>query len=191
MRITVVLPLVLAAGLVGHAFGQSLAKPFIVRISEGQTSTKPTAGPNNASNCLIVLPDGRLHLELRRQEFLNGRAVLTTYQSALDGKEIGILLRILDDTALRALQPFAQPVPPLNADDWQVFTAEIVRGSRMQQVGYFTWRGNGPSNPEADKAARKEASDKLQHLVEWSRSVKSSGPLNWRRVPNPKTACGQ
>ena len=40
-------------------------------------------------NSLPVQPDGRLHLELRRQELFDGRAVLTTYESALDGTEIG------------------------------------------------------------------------------------------------------
>jgi hypothetical protein len=38
---------------------------FLLRISEAQVSTRPTAGPNNVSNCMIVYPDGRLHLELR------------------------------------------------------------------------------------------------------------------------------
>jgi hypothetical protein len=40
---------------------------------------KPTAGPNNVGNCMIVYPDGRLHLELRRQEFFYGPASIVSY----------------------------------------------------------------------------------------------------------------
>src|SRR5215468_5731887 len=119
MRINVFLALVLATGLVGHALEQPLPKPFIVRISEWQTTLHPTAGPNNLGNCLIVMPDGRLHLELRRQEFFDGRAVLTTYESALDAKEIGILRSILDDSAVSTLHSLAQPVVPMKVDDWE------------------------------------------------------------------------
>lgn len=188
MRINVVLRLALAAGLLGQAFGQPRPKPFIVRTSEGQSSAQPTAGPMNLSNCLIVMPDGRLHLELHRQEFF-GSAVVTAYESALDGKELGILQRILDDAGVSTLHPFSPPVTPMDVDDWQMFTAEIVRGSQIQQVGYLAWHGNGPTNPEADKAAWREARDKLERLVAWSHMVKSRP--NWRRVRSPKTWCGQ
>jgi hypothetical protein len=190
MRITSFLPLVLSAGLIGHA-AEPLPEPFIVRISEQWSTLQPTAGPNNVGNCLIVMPDGHLHLELRRQEFFDGTVVWTTYESVLDGSEIGILRSILNDAAVRKLRPFAQPVGSLNGNDSQTFTAEIVRGSQVQQVGYLTWHGIAPNNPEADKTAWKAASGALQHLVEWSHVIKSSKALNWRRVLNPKTTCVQ
>ena len=192
MRINICLPLVLAAGLVGHAAEHSLPKPFIVRISESWSTLHPTAGPNNLNNCIIVLPDGRVHLELRRQEFFDGKmaTALTTYESVLDNKALGILQSILDDAGVSTLQPFVQPVVPMDVDDWQAFSAEIGRGAQVQQVGYLTWHGEGPNNPEGDKSAWKEASGALKPLVEWSRSVKSY-KTNWRRVRNPKTFCGQ
>ena len=190
MRINTLLPLVLAAGLVGHAAEHLLPKPFTVRISESWSTLRPTAGPNNLSNCLIVMPDGHLHLELRRQEFFDGRGLLTTYESELGGKEKGILQDILDDTGVSSLPPFAQPVAPMDVNDWQVFTAEIVRGIQVQKVGYVTWHGEGPNNPQGDKIAWKEASVILKVLVVWSHSVKSSKSLNWRRVRNPNSVCG-
>jgi hypothetical protein len=191
MRIGAFLPLVLAAGLVGDPVGQPLTKPFIVRISESQMTLHPTAGPNNVSNCVLVMPDGHLHLELRRQEFFDGTAMLRTYESALDSKEIGILRSILDDAEVRALHPFADPVVPMDVDDWQVFKADIMRGAQMQQVGYLSWHGHGPNNSEADKTAWKQATVTLQRLVEWSHALKSRKPLNWRRVGNPNNFCGQ
>jgi hypothetical protein len=137
------------------------------------------------------MPDGRLHLELRREEFFDGRVEWTTYESALDGSEIGTLRSILNDAAVRKLRPFAQPVVPMKSDDSETFTAEIVRGSQVQRVGYLTWHGITPNNPEADKTAWKAASGALQHLVEWSHVIKSSKASNWRRVLNSKTTCVQ
>ena len=106
MRLKVLLPLVLAAGLVGQAAEHPLPKPFIVRISEQWSTLNPTAGPNNLSNCLTVMPDGRLHLELRRQEFFDGTVTaVTAYESALDSEAIGILRGILDDARVSTLHP--------------------------------------------------------------------------------------
>jgi hypothetical protein len=189
MRIKVFLSLALAAGFTGNVLGRPLPKPFIVRISEWYTTLNSTAGPINLGNCLIVLPDGGLHLELRRQEFFDGRAVLTTYESALDATEIGILLSILDDAGVSPLHAFAQPAVPMRFDHIEVFRAEIARAAQVQEVGYLTWQGEGPHNPEADKTAWKEASVALQPIVEWSHDVKSH--KNWRRVHNPKTTCGE
>ena len=55
-----------------QAEGQTPTTPsesFLLRTSEWHMTLKPTAGPNNVGNCMIVYPNGRLHLELRRQEF--------------------------------------------------------------------------------------------------------------------------
>ena len=191
MRITLFLPLVLAVGLVGQSSEKPIHKPFVVRISEGWSTLRPTSGPNNFSNCLIVMADGRMHLELRRQEFFDGRPVLTTYESALDSKEIEILRSILDDAGLSTLHPFVGPLVPMNVDDWQVFTAEIERGAQVQRVGYVAWDGQGPNNPEGDKIAWKDASITLKPLLEWAHAAKSSKSSNWRQVRNPKTTCGQ
>jgi hypothetical protein len=189
MRIGVLLSLVLAAGFVGDSVRQSLTAPFILRLSESQSTLHPTAGPNNMSNCLLVMPNGHVHLELRRQEFFDGTAMLGTYESALDSKEIGILRSILDDAEVRALHRSAGPVLPMDVDDWQAFRADIMRGVKVQQVGYVSWHGHGPNNSEADKTAWKQATVTLQRLVEWSHAVKSSKSLNWRRVRNPSNVC--
>jgi hypothetical protein len=191
MRITILLPLMLTVGLVGQSSEHPIHKPFIVRMSESWSTLRPTSGPNNFSNCLIVMPDGRMHLELRRSEFFDGRAVLTTYESALHGKELEILRSILDDAGLSTVRPFVGPVVPMNVDDWHGFTAEIEHGAQVQRVGYVTWDGRGPNNPESDKIAWKDASVTLKPLVEWAHSVKSNKSSNWRQVRNPKTTCGQ
>ena len=191
MRIAILLPLLLVTGLPGQSAEQPIHNPFMVRISEGWSTLRPTSGPNNFSNCLIVMPNGRIHLELRRQEFFDGRAMLTTYESALNRKQVELLRSILDDAGLSTLHPFIAPVVPMNVNDWQGFTAEIERGAQIQRVGYIAWDGQGPNNPEGDKIAWRDASIALKPLVEWAHAVKSNKSSNWRRVQNSKTTCGQ
>src|SRR5438094_10413535 len=110
MRLNVFLRLMLLASVMGHAAEQPVAKHLVVRISEGWWTLRPTAGPNNFSNCLVLTADGRLHLELRRQEFMDGRAVLTTYESLLDRTQIEQLRSILDKTEVSTLQSSIPPI---------------------------------------------------------------------------------
>lgn len=195
MRINAALLVVLAAGGVSCWSCRTSARAIATEAIHGanvgvQSTQQPTAGPMNWSNCLIVMPDGRIHLELHRQE-LFGSVALTAYESALDSNEIGILRSILDDGGIVTLPSFPSPVTPMDVDDWQVFTAEIVREAQVQQVGYLAWHGKGPNNPEPDKEAWREAHEKLQRLVAWSHEVKSRKALKWRQVGKPKTWCGQ
>jgi hypothetical protein len=74
--------LLLGAMTAQAAIGQTPttpSEPFLLLASEWHTTLKPTAGPNNVGNCMIVYPDGRLHLELRRQEFFYGPASIVSY----------------------------------------------------------------------------------------------------------------
>ena len=59
---------------------------FLVRIDETELTLHPTAGPNNVGDCLVVASDGRAHLELRRQEFLNGACVTSFIRRNTESK---------------------------------------------------------------------------------------------------------
>lgn len=136
------------------AAGQSPTAPsesFLLRTSEWHTTLKPTAGPNNVGNCMIVYPDGRLHLELRRQEFFYGPASFVSYERNLSIQELASLRSILDSDAVRRLKTVPSPRVPMVADDWESFTAEIRRATKMQNVGTFTWHGAGPKTPKMIK----------------------------------------
>ena len=174
------------------AAGQSPTTPseaFLLRISELHTTLKPTAGPNNVGNCMIVYPDGRLHLELRRQEFFSGPASFVSYEGNLSIHELTSLRSILDSDAVRSLQAVHPPSAPMDADDHGWFTAEIWRPTKMQTVG--TVYGAGPKNTEDDARAWREAGVVLQPLIEWSHLVKSFDLSELRRIPNANSVCGQ
>lgn len=176
-----------AAGQTSTARSES----FLLRISESHTTLRPTAGPNNMGNCMIVYPDGRLHLELRRQELFDGQATFVSYEGKLSTQEFISLRSILDSDSVRSLQTVPSPRVPMVADDWESFTAEIRRGTEMQNVGTFTWHGAGPKDSEDDKRAWQEAGLALQSLIDWSHRVKSVKSPELRRIRNWNSVCGQ
>jgi hypothetical protein len=184
MKLNRLLLLAFAAIFAGHASAQSISSRFVVRISETWLTTHATAGPNNVGNCLLVMPNGRMHLELRRQEFFDGKVSLKTYESTLDSEAMERLRSILDEATVRALPPPDEPEVRMNAQAIEGFTAEIARLGGVQKVGYSIWHGEGLNN---QTTVGKEANSALKPLVEWSHAAKSS--KDWRPVPNPKTLC--
>jgi hypothetical protein len=182
----IVLPLVLAACLVGQSTERSTRESFIVRVSEGRSTLHSVLGTSNYNNCLIIMPDGRMKLQLRSKEFFDGTDALTTYQSALPNKDLEVLRGVTDDEAVKALPPFGGPlVVPKDVDEWQVLNAEIARSERVQHVGYVTWQ------PEPDNAAWNRAKLTLRRLVEWSHAVQDGRSMDWKRVVNSSSFCGQ
>jgi hypothetical protein len=182
------LVLLLVAGSPLALFAQNRpepSQPFLVTMGEVWSTPQPAAGPLNAMNCVIVFPDGRLHLELRRQEFFEEKADLSVFEGSLNGKEIQILRDLLDAGTV-AQMPLFTFMPTLlsgAAEGMQMFSARISRGKLRQQVGYFVPAEGGPAGSSEQKEWS-EAATALRPLVEWFRALKSAKPRNWRRVSN-------
>jgi hypothetical protein len=188
------LSLLLGVMTVQAAAGQTptaRSESFLLRISEWHTTLRPTAGPNNVGNCMIVYPDGRLHLELRRQEFFDGQASLVSYEGTLSTQDLIDLRSILDSDAVTSLQMVTLPRALPQADDWQSFTAEIQRPTKTQKVGTYSWHSADPKNSENDATASHKAGIVLQPLIDWSHRVKSDKPPELRRIPNSNSVCGR
>jgi hypothetical protein len=165
-------------------------KALLVRMSEMELTMHPTAGPSNIENCLVIASDGRAHLELRRQEFFNGRATLTSYEGTLSPKELDILRTILDTDAIRLLLEFVEPATPMGVDSFHAATAKISRPSGIQEIGYFEWQGKAPANAASAGENWSRSAAAMKPLVEWFHSLKST--FSWRRVSNPRSGvCGE
>jgi hypothetical protein len=147
---------------------------FLLRAVDASTSMLPTAGPNNFSNCVLVLPDGRFYISLRRQEIMDGTATVKGLEGSLDLKALQILRGLLDESTIRNAPNFDHPNTPFTVDEFQVFEAQIDRDSSVQRVGYFSWRGKGPDNPDSAKKQWQESEVALQPLVEWFRALKTN-----------------
>lgn len=147
---------------------------FLLRSMEGGTSFPPTAGPVTFSNCVLVLPDGRFYISLRRQEIAGDPVSVSSLEGFLDDKSMRILREFLDDKSVRGTPEFVLPHIPFSAEKFETFEVQIDRGSSVQHAGYVKgWNGNGPSNPESTKRDWEAAEVVLQPLLVWSRTLKS------------------
>ena len=186
MKLRRFLLLVFTAVSAASATAQSVSSRFLVRISETWLTTHPIAGPNNVGNCLLVMPNGRMHLELRRQEFFDGKASLRTYESTLPPQGMARLRSILDEPTVRALPAPEQPAIPSSSQAVEGFGAEILRISDVQTVGYTVFHGEELINETTTGKVAKAA---LKPLAEWSHEVK--GSANWQPMPNLDSVCGE
>lgn len=161
---------------------------YMLRVWDSQVSLRPTAGPNNVTNCILVLPDGRMQLQLLRQEF-SGEATLTTYQATMSDAEMRILRTLLDAPSLKGLSNFVQPDLPIKAFAGG-FIASIRRGSAVQAVGYVIAKDEAQTDSKAATTAWKQAQIVLQPIVEWSRAAKTyKHEIHWQLVSRPIANC--
>jgi hypothetical protein len=165
-------------------------RQFLLRVADVEIYLQPTAGPNTVNNCLIVYPDGQLHMELRRQEFFFGSANYTSFEGQLSKPELTILRSILDSRDLRKLPPPPSPNRALSSSHIQWFTAEIHTEESVRVVGTSTWEGE-PKRSEAEQAISEQERAVLEPLVHWSRSIKGMNRAGWRLVENSDSVCGE
>jgi len=146
---------------------------FLLRAIDQLISTVPTAGPNNFSNCVLVMPDGQFYVSLRRQEIMDGTATVKAFEGSLNANSMQRLHDLLNRETIRNAPKFDLPKTPLGVDEFQVFEAEINRGALLQRLGYFKWKGRGPDNSDLTKRQWQESELALQPLVEWFRALKT------------------
>lgn len=164
------------------------SREVLLRVFDQDTYLKSTVGPSNVGNCLIVYGDGRLHLELRRQEFLGEKASFGTYLAVLSKRDLASLHSILDSADVAQLPELRLPKLSLESAHFGWFTAEIYHEGAMHKVGYPFWEGE-PTPSEDEDAAWGAQRAALQPLIQWSRGVKSLNKVGWRKARNANSAC--
>ena len=184
--------LLLACGMISQIAGGRAShvgsKSFWVRITDVETSLRPTAGPPVVGNCLIVYESGRMHLELRRQEFFRGNASYATYEAILSKNDLASLHSMLDSDDIRKLPETRQPRLPLQSDHFGWFSAEIHEAGAVHKMGYPFW--DGEPKPTEDEIVTWDAQrTALRPLVEWSRLIKTDSRVSWEKVRNADSVC--
>ena len=180
-----VLLMVVSVNAIGQG-GKASSQTFLVRVVDAQLLTRAAAGPINMRNCLVVLPDGRMELELFRQEFF-GSADVKSYTGRLNERELQILLSKLNDPSIQNLSEFVAPKPALRGDEFHTFIVDMSGTGSLRSVGFFEWKGDGPTNADEQKRNWESAKVALQPLLEWSQWAKSDGhTAHWvplHRIP--------
>jgi hypothetical protein len=149
---------------------------LLVELQEGTMDMSRQGGSGHT--CVLVLPDGRFHLESRTQRLPGAVATLNVSDYSLDSSQLQQLRTVLDDERMRHLPAYVQPAIPMAVPWSHAFSARIAREKGVQQVGYWTWRGGTPAaSPNSAAASVKkgwqESETVLRPLVDWLHGVEA------------------
>jgi hypothetical protein len=154
---------------------QSDSAAFLVSISEATIDHK---NATTSADCILVLPDGRFHLERRKDVPPNPTSSLSIFESALDSTQLEHLHDILNGDGIKKLPDYTLPVFPMTVPWFETFTAKIPRDGQIRTVGYWLWRGGTAeaspnSTPDRIKAGWKDSEVALGPLVAWFHQIES------------------
>ena len=122
-------PLTVVLFLVVGSPGASDKQPhFLLRAVDGLTSMLPTAGPNNLSNCALVMPDGRFYISLRRQEIMDGTATVKDLEGSLNATSLQILRDVLNQQTIRDAPKFDLPIRRLGPMNFKSLKPRLTGG---------------------------------------------------------------
>jgi hypothetical protein len=146
---------------------------FLISIAEGTVDNESVT---THSDCILVLPDGRFHLERRKQVEASPTTTLDIYESALDSTHIQRLRGILRITSAKESLGYPLPIFPMSASWFSTFNAKIPKNGQVHTVGYWKWRGGTAetspnSTPENIKKKWGELEIGLRPLAEWFHEI--------------------
>ena len=182
--------ILLSSGL----FGQTLSPPapkYLIKIAD-QTMDLSSSTGMTASDCVVITPNGRFHMERRFQRLPNPYASLHIYEASLGRARLAELKALIDSQGVKELPAFTPPQIPMSIAVFRTFIIEVSRGSSVQNAGFFTWQpeSNAPpdispqSTPNSIKKAWVTSERSLMPLAEWFGTVKT---LKFRQVSNSKS----
>lgn len=173
--LTVSVILALAATLPAAAHAQTNSSPdpnsFVVRVSEAMIDNEHGV---TRSDCVLVLPDGRLHLERRRVAAPSSTATLKVYESSLDSSQLEQLRNIVNNEVKSGLPEYDKsPVGFQNAPWFSSVIVDTGDRETARRFGYWAWdkRNAGPDVPADVKKQWQESEVGLRPLVEWLHGI--------------------
>lgn len=177
--------ILISGSLVARSQSDAPSRQFLVAIKEGQMDLSRSGG--TSSDCILVLPDGRFHLERRKQQ-ISRTASLTIFEASLDQERLASLQAILADKQLTTLPPDVEPKFPIGGSWFRGVEVQIPRDNGIQKVGYFRLPDEQPprSYTSEEVKAWEVSALRLKPLVDWFHNVE-----NWNLAPTkvPQTHC--
>jgi hypothetical protein len=154
------------------------AEPSAFLVTMGDGVTDLARDGVSTHDCILVFPDGRFHLERRRQEYLGSRVKLKIFESSVTAPQLQQLREILASEAILKLPPFVPPRLAMAVPWSEIFIAAIPRDTEIRKVGYVLWRGGTPegspnSSPAGVKQGWKDSEVALRPLVDWFHTFES------------------
>ena len=149
---------------------------FLVII--GETTIEMMPNGVTAGDRIVVMPNGRFHLERRFQRLPTPSATLTIFESFLNQEQLRKLQTILDSAEVKTLPSYTLPAFPLNGPWFGAFDVRVTRDTEIQHVGFLVWQGGSKetspnSMPEEVKKAWRDSQITLRPLVHWFHEIEA------------------
>jgi len=163
-----------SCAVLAQANSPTAQKVLPARIAEAKMDNEHAV---TSSDCVLVLPDGRLHLERRRVAKPNSTATLKIFESSLDSSELEQLRGIIKDEEASGLPEYdTQRVFFQNAPWFTSVTVDIGEGTTARRFGYWAWdkRNAGPDVPASVRTHWQDSEVALRPLVEWLHRIEAS-----------------
>lgn len=173
-RITLALaPVFLCSSLFAQASSPSITKELPVRVAEAQANNEHGL---TTSDCVIVMPDGRFHVERLRQVLPSSTATLNIFESSLDSSQLQQLGDIVAEAEASRIPAYdSHPVGFTNAPWFSSVIVSVGEGQTARKFGYWEWdrRNTGPDVPADVKKHWHDSETALQPLVEWLHAIEA------------------
>jgi hypothetical protein len=173
LAVALALATVFLAGVGAQTNSATNSKAPTVRIGEADVDNEHGV---TSTDCVLVLPDGRFHLERRRQVLPSSTATLVIFESSLDSSQLEQLQGIVENERMSRLPEYdKQPVFFRNAPWFSSVTVDIETGEAVRRVGYWLWheRSAGPAAPADVKKRWQDSEAALRPLVEWFHGIEA------------------
>ncbi len=166
---------------------QTLSRPAVIKMYEASVDLRPSGV--TIHKCAVVLPEGLLHVEIRRQQLPQRRAVRSVYEYSLSKRQLEALKTVLIDEKLSNSPPFEKPTRPFAVPYFRGFYATISREQGKQSVGYFSSNSEFEASPAWTYSASRDV------IQRWKKSQTTLVPLvTWLHeaisMPLPKSTKG-
>jgi hypothetical protein len=150
-----------------------ISRPFVVSVSEVRVDNED--GVTN-SECVMVQPDGRFHLERRRQLLPNPTATLDIFESSLDSSQFQHLQDIVSKEGMSRLPEDIPPPVSIDALRFSNVTVRLDSAEGIRRGGYWVLYGRRPGATAVPGDVQKrwqESQTALRPLVEWLHGVEA------------------
>jgi hypothetical protein len=149
------------------------ADTFVVTI--GETTADNQHGVMT-SDCAVVLPNGRFHVERRKQVSPSPTASVRVFESTLDSSQFDNLRRIVQTAGTSEAREYVAPPASLDVPWFTTVVVTVEASGQVRKSGYWKWRGETPELYKTRDDIRRgwqESEKKLQPIIEWFHRIEA------------------
>ena len=159
----------------GETSGQSTLPDETPLLRLHEMNVSPEASPATESGlCTVVAGNGDLYIEKRYHLIKDLKGDLKVFEGKLTDSQLNELRSLLANETLKEISDNGANHMPKSATDFGWVTAEIQRGSSIQEIDYRHWTVKSDEYSQASQpyiTLQKQRQIVLSPLVNWAHTI--------------------